>query len=106
MIAAVDSKDQVDFQPLWDQVLVEPINPRETAGGLALPDNHEPEELCGKVVAVGPGRYDGGQWIDVPVLPGDVVYLTFQGPLASVTMNRKKYLIVRAAHIAGKKRSK
>lgn len=64
--------------PLGDQVLILPIQterPVKKSNGIILPDNinDEDKNKYGLVVAVGPGRYDGGFNIPVGVKKGDKV---------------------------------
>lgn len=62
------------LKPLFDQVLIEPLEREEvSAGGIVIPDSAKEKPSQGKVVAVGPGTTAEGKTIDMPVKPGDIV---------------------------------
>ncbi len=72
------TKSSLNIQPLGDRVVVKPEKEEKvTASGIILADTggkEKPEK--GKVVAVGPGRYneDGDARIPMDVKVGDNVY--------------------------------
>ena len=71
------TKSDLNIQPLGDRVVVAPEKAEKvTASGIILADTsgkEKPEK--GKVVAVGPGRYnDDGKRIPMDVKVGDKVY--------------------------------
>lgn len=68
-----DAKEDLTPKPLRDYVLLERERDMGTAGGLALPDSAT--QAFAKVVAVGPGRYEGGAFVAPVVKPGDRVLL-------------------------------
>ena len=60
--------------PLNDRVLVKRVAEEEkTAGGLYIPDSAKEKPARGKVVAVGPGRFEGGERVAPQVKKGDEV---------------------------------
>lgn len=70
------------LEPLYDRVIVEPIEPESvTAGGLLIPEIAQEDTLRGTVIAVGPGREtEGGDRIAVPLAPGDeIIYTKYAG---------------------------
>ena len=84
--------------PLGDRVVIEPLKETEgkTKSGLYLPetlDKERPEQ--GKVVAVGPGKYnEDGERIPPGVKKGDTVLFTKYGP-HEVKVDDKEYLIAK-----------
>ncbi len=65
-----------NFRPLNDRVLVKPLDLGEQRRGqILIPDLGEEKVRIGKVVAVGPGKYEFGVFLDVNVKPGEIVIL-------------------------------
>lgn len=61
------------IQPLFDNVLIEPIKEKQESG-LILPEDPNKEEQMGKVIAVGKGRQmENGKMSDMVVKAGDIV---------------------------------
>ena len=88
------------IKPLSDRVLIEPMSKEEkTKSGIYLPDTvdkERPEQ--GKVLAVGPGKYDDGKLIKPAVKKGDVVLFTKYGP-NEIKIDDKEYLIAKEEDI-------
>ena len=66
----------VNIKPLEDKILVQAIEAETTtASGLVIPDTAKEKPSEGKVIAVGPGRWDdeGENRIPVDVAEGDTV---------------------------------
>ena len=84
------------IKPLGDRVLIEPMSKEEkTKSGIYLPetiDKERPEQ--GRVLAVGPGKFDDGKLIKTSVKKGDVVIFTKYGP-NEIKVGGKEYLIAR-----------
>ena len=86
------------IKPLADRVLIEPISAEEIKKigkiSIVLPqtlDKERPEQ--GKVVAVGPGRFDeDGRRVPMSVKKGDTVLFTKYGP-NEIKIDGKEYLI-------------
>ena len=82
-----------NIKPLRDHVLIEPMKEEVERGGIILPDTatkERPEQ--GKVVAVGPGKYEDGKLIEPSVKKGDVVLFTKYGP-NEIKIDDTEYLI-------------
>ena len=65
------------MQPLNDFVLVEPLEADDrTPGGIILPDVAKRKPAAGKVIAVGPGRWNDKVTARIPIAVsvGDVIY--------------------------------
>lgn len=63
------------MKPLFNRVLIKPDPaPKQTQGGIQLPDSAEQIRNTGEVVQVGPGKYtEAGERIPVDVEVGDRV---------------------------------
>ncbi len=49
-------KSKSDIQPLFDNVLIKPLQAEtQTAGGIYLPENIKEKPQIGEVMAIGPG---------------------------------------------------
>lgn len=91
------------FEALADYVLIEVLETNETAGGIVLPEGHEPDMPMGRVVSVGPGMHTNtGELIPVALKEGDTVFLAFNGGCGRVMHNGKKHVVVREPQICGK----
>ena len=66
--------------PMRDYVLIRKESQKTTAGGLILPENTA-EHAYAVVVAVGPGRYEDGVFIETQLKPGD--RLMFDGQMVN-----------------------
>jgi chaperonin GroES len=84
----------VEFKPLRDRVVVEPIETkRTTQGGILLPDNVEQNVKQSRVLFVGPGNYTSlGNAVGMTVSPGDVILHVVNG--AEVNFDGKVYRIL------------
>ena len=89
------------IKPLGDRVLVQPDVAEEvTSSGLYIPDTAKEKPQQGTVVAVGPGKVENGNKIDMTVKEGDkVLYGKYAGTEVSVDGN--EYLIMRESDIVG-----
>ena len=90
----------VNIQPLEDKILVE-ANEAETttASGIVIPDTAKEKPQEGKVLAVGPGRYDdNGKRIPIDVVEGDVVIYSKYGG-TEVKYAGEEYLVLSARDV-------
>jgi len=87
------------LKPLSDRVVVEALEREErTAGGIVLPDTAKEKPQEGRVVAVGPGRYEDGKLVPMELKVGDrVIFSKYAG--TEVKVKDKEYLILREADI-------
>ena len=91
----------VAIKPLEDRILVQTLDAEQTtASGLVIPDtaNEKPQE--GKVLAVGPGRWDedGENRIPLDIAVGDVVVYSKYGG-TEIKYNGEEYLILSARDV-------
>lgn len=91
----------VNIKPLEDKILVQAIEAETTtASGLVIPDSAKEKPQEGKVIAVGPGRWDdeGENRIPVDVAEGDtVIYSKYGG--TEINYGGQDYLILSARDI-------
>ena len=91
----------VSIKPLEDRILVQPLDAEQTtASGLVIPDTAKEKPQEGKVLAVGPGRWDedGEKRIPVDVSEGDIVVYSKYGG-TEVKYNGEEYLILSARDV-------
>ena len=91
----------VNIKPLEDRILVQSLEAEQTtASGLVIPDTAQEKPQEGKVVAVGPGRFDedGEKRIPLDVKVGDVVIYSKYGG-TEVKYNGVEYLLLGARDI-------
>lgn len=90
----------MNLKPLEDRVIIEPIKEEEkTKSGIILPETvskEKPEQ--GKIVAVGPGRYEDGKRIAMDVKVGDRIIFSKYGP-DEIKIDGKDYLIAKSSDI-------
>ena len=88
-------------KPLGDRVFVKVSESEEkTAGGILLPDTAKEKPQEGKVLAVGPGRFDedGDKRVPLDISVGDVVIYSKYGG-TEVKYNNEDYLILSARDV-------
>jgi chaperonin GroES len=81
MLTATKVKSKVKIRPLEDRVVILPIEETATMRGpLYIPDTAKEKPTEGKVIAVGPGRFEKGARVPVDLDVGDtVVYGKYSG---------------------------
>ena len=98
----------MNFKPLYDRILVEPLEQEEkTAGGIIIPDTAKDKPTEGMVISVGDGRKDCGS---------DGKYNPCEGKLAvkvgdrvlfgkwagtEIKMDGKSYLVIKESDVLG-----
>jgi chaperonin GroES len=89
-------KKSLKLRPLADRVIVEPSDKEEvTPGGILLPETAKEKPQEGRVVAVGPGRWDedGKKRVEMEVALDDtVIFAKYSG--TEIKLEDKKYLIL------------
>ena len=88
------------LKPLGDKVVVEVIDePQTTASGIVLPDTAKEKSQRGKVLAVGPGKYENGDREPMDVKEGDtVLFAKYGGTEVSVDGKDLMILSLRDIH--------
>ncbi|MEQ8697295.1 MAG: co-chaperone GroES [Bauldia litoralis] len=92
----------MEFRPLHDRVLIEPLEADEkTAGGIIIPDTAKEKPMEGKVVAAGSGaRAEDGSVTPMDVKKGNrVLYGKWSG--TEVKIDGKDYVIMKESDILG-----
>jgi chaperonin GroES len=91
----------VSIKPLEDRILVQPLDAEQTtASGLVIPDTAKEKPQEGKVLAVGPGRFDedGEKRIPMDINVGDVVVYSKYGG-TEIKFEGEDYLILSARDV-------
>ncbi|HEX2498506.1 MAG TPA: co-chaperone GroES [Actinomycetes bacterium] len=89
---------KVAIKPLEDRVVVQPLDAEQTtASGLVIPDTAKEKPQEGRVLAIGPGRWDddGEKRIPLDVQVGDIVLYSKYGG-TEVKYNNEEYLVLSA----------
>lgn len=89
------------IKPLGDRVVVRPEPAEEkTSSGLYIPDAAKEKPQRGTIVAVGPGRVENGNKIDMTVKANDVVlYGKYAG--TEIAIGDEDLLIMRESDVLG-----
>ena len=70
----------VSIKPLEDRIVVKSVEAEQTtASGLVIPDTAKEKPQEGKVLAVGPGRFEDGARVPLDVSVGDIVIYSKYG---------------------------
>jgi len=91
----------VQIKPLEDRILVEVLDAEtKTASGLVIPDTAKEKPQEGKVIAVGPGRFDedGEKRIPMDIKTGDTVVFSKYGG-TEVSYDGEDYLLLSARDV-------
>jgi chaperonin GroES len=96
----VSTATKVVLKPLEDRIVVQPLEAEQvTASGLVIPDTAKEKPQEGKVLAVGPGRFDDkGVRVPVDVQVGDVVLYSKYGG-TEVKYSGQEYLVLSARDV-------
>ena len=91
----------VAIKPLEDRILVQPLDAEQkTQSGLVIPDTAKEKPQEGKVLAVGPGRFneDGDERVPMDVSVGDIVVYSKYGG-TEIKYQGEEYLILSARDV-------
>ena len=82
------------LRPLGDRVIVKPAEGEETtASGLVIPDTAKEKPQEGTIIAVGPGRWEDGEYVPLEVKEGDaIIYSKYGG--TEVKIGGEEHLIL------------
>lgn len=91
----------MNLQPLQDRVLVKRTQEEnKTAGGIIIPDSAKEKPMEGEIVALGKGRVENGNKIEMTVKKGDkVLFSKYAG--TEIKLDGNDYLILREDDILG-----
>jgi chaperonin GroES len=89
----------IPIKPLEDRIVIKISAPETTtASGLVLPEAAAEKPQEGEVLAVGPGRFEGGSRVELDIKPGDkVLYSKYGG--TEVKFAGGEYLILSARDV-------
>jgi chaperonin GroES len=90
------------LKPLADRVIVRQSDAEEkTASGILLPDSAKEKPTKGKVISVGPGKFDEhGKRMELGIRVGDTIYYgKYSG--TEVEVDGTKFVILRESDVLG-----
>ena len=96
-MVAASTANKLKFIPLNDNVLIEEL-PRET-GMIVIPDGADFGPPYGRVVAVGPGRFELGFRVPTDLEPGDIVSMFADSPFTEVPLGGVTYRMIRSVYL-------
>ncbi len=87
------------IKPLNDHVILEPLKEEKKKGGIILPDTIDKERSeIGKVMAVGPGKFEDGKRTALEVKKGDIVFYRKYSE-HKIKDGDKEYVVVKSEDI-------
>ena len=90
---------KVNIKPLEDRIVIQVLESEQTtASGIVIPDTAKEKPQEGKVLAVGPGRFEDGQRAPMDVKEGDTVIFSKYGG-TEVKFGADEYLILSARDV-------
>ncbi|GAB2626857.1 co-chaperone GroES [Streptomyces capparidis] len=90
---------KVAIKPLEDRIVVQPLEAEQTtASGLVIPDTAKEKPQEGRVLAIGPGRFEDGKRIPLDVKEGDIVLYSKYGG-TEVKYSGEEYLVLSARDV-------
>lgn len=95
------AKSDLSIQPLGDRVVVKPLTKEEkvSASGIIIPDTVDKEKPAkGKVVAVGPGRYEDGDLIPMSLKVGQTILFSKYG-YDEIKVEGEEYFILSESQV-------
>jgi chaperonin GroES len=95
----VTTATKVNIKPLEDRIVIQVLESEQTtASGIVIPDTAKEKPQEGKVLAVGPGRFEDGQRSPMDVKEGDTVIFSKYGG-TEVKLGTEEYLILSARDV-------
>ena len=88
----------INIKPLADRVLVKRLDEVEEqqVGGIIIPDTAKEKPQEAEVIAIGTGRVEDGERVDLEVSVGDKVLIgKYVGSGTEVKIEGEEYLIIR-----------
>ena len=100
---ATEPTTQVGIKPLEDRIVVQVLEAEQTtASGIVIPDTAKEKPQEGRVLAVGPGRFDdNGNRVPLDVAVGDTVIFSKYGG-TEVKYAGEEYLVLSARDVLAK----
>jgi chaperonin GroES len=102
MPSATKAKPKLKLHPMEDRVVIMPDEEAESMrGGLYIPDTAKEKPTQGEVIAVGPGRIEKGNRVQMEVAVGDkVLYGKYSG--TPFQLGDDEVIIIKASDILAK----
>ena len=100
IVTTTATETKVGIKPLEDRIVVQVLEAEQTtASGIVIPDTAKEKPQEGRVLAVGPGRFDdNGNRVPLDVSIGDrVLYSKYGG--TEVKHNNEEYLVLSARDV-------
>jgi chaperonin GroES len=95
----VTTATKVNIKPLEDRIVIQVLESEQTtASGIVIPDTAKEKPQEGKVLAVGPGRFEDGQRAPMDVKEGDTVIFSKYGG-TEIKYGSEEYLILSARDV-------
>ncbi|BEP12426.1 co-chaperone GroES [Acidothermaceae bacterium B102] len=97
MTTATDTK--IGIKPLEDRIVIQVLEAEQTtASGIVIPDTAKEKPQEGRVLAVGPGRFEDGVRVPLDVQVGDKVIFSKYGG-TEVKFSGVEYLVLSARDV-------
>jgi chaperonin GroES len=97
MTAATETR--VGIKPLEDRIVIQVLEAEQTtASGIVIPDTAKEKPQEGRVLAVGPGRFEDGTRVPLDVQVGDKVIFSKYGG-TEVKVAGQEYLVLSARDV-------
>ncbi len=102
MSTATKAKNKLKISPLEDRIVIRPADEAaQMRGGLYIPDTAKEKPTQGEVIAVGPGRVEKGNRVEMDLKVGDVViYGKYSG--TPFTLDSEEVIIIKASDVLAK----
>jgi chaperonin GroES len=93
------SDTKVGIKPLEDRIVIQVLEAEQTtASGIVIPDTAKEKPQEGRVLAVGPGRFEDGVRVPLDVQVGDKVIFSKYGG-TEVKFSGVEYLVLSARDV-------
>jgi chaperonin GroES len=99
-VTTTATETKVGIKPLEDRIVVQVLEAEQTtASGIVIPDTAKEKPQEGRVLAVGPGRFDdNGNRVPLDVSVGDTVIFSKYGG-TEVKFGGEEYLVLSARDV-------
>lgn len=95
---------KLSLRPLGDRIVVKPFEKegeKKLASGIIIPETVDKEKpVQGKVLAVGPGKYEEGKHVPLQVKVGDTVLFSKYG-YDDVKIDDEEFYIISESNVLG-----
>ena len=80
-------------RPLFQNILICPIEDKMTSQGLYIPENIKDQQFKAIVVALGPGKFEDGEYLPHQVKEGDIVLHKRWG-VSSLKIDGREHFVI------------